>query len=181
MSQGAWPWRFKQLDEAFWEDDTRKTIGQRGCALTSVAMLLSGYGVKTPEGEDVNPENLNTWLNDNKGFADDGDISWDAIDKYTTKLRFTEFIGTYKYNFKEDKPLSLSVLDNYLDKCIPVIVLVARINEEGKRSVHWVLVTERQADRYIIKDPAKSGPYVTTTLSDYGNKIYAIRIYKERK
>ncbi|MEW6410154.1 MAG: C39 family peptidase [Nitrospirota bacterium] len=180
MSQGG-TWRREQLDEAFWKDGRIKTIGERGCALTAVAMLLGGYGVKTPEGGDVNPENLNTWLNNNKGFYKGGDIDWKAINTYTTKIRFTKFIGTYKYNFKEDKPLPTTMLNNYLDKCIPVIVLVARINERGERSGHWVLVTERQGDRYIIKDPAISGPVVTTTLSDYGNKIYAIRVYEEKK
>ena len=61
-----------------WKNDTLgfgdpgDTIGYVGCALTSVSMLLSGYGYSET------PKTLNEKLKDKQGFVSAG-IRWDVV------------------------------------------------------------------------------------------------------
>lgn len=53
------------------------TIAQCGCALASMSMLAQSYGVTTAvDGSDVNPGNMNAWLESNDGYAPGGNIKW---------------------------------------------------------------------------------------------------------
>ncbi len=54
------------------------TIGNKGCALTSMAMLFRGHN----NNMDVNPENLNDWIL-NAGFWYNGcNMWWSKMDEY---------------------------------------------------------------------------------------------------
>ncbi len=66
---------FKQCDPR-WTDDKvgsgGRTMCQAGCAVTCLAMALSGIG------QDYTPRTLNKWLKDNGGY--DGDaIIWGSV------------------------------------------------------------------------------------------------------
>jgi hypothetical protein len=68
---------------AFAQDDPRwrsvrlgpstDSLGDEGCAVTSAAMVIAFYGIKT------NPLQLNTFLTKAGGFSDDGLIHWSRV------------------------------------------------------------------------------------------------------
>ena len=77
---------FLQTDERWKNDiyaggerdvlDCGTTIEECGCALTSMAMLLRGYGIsKGATGEEIQPKSLNAYLLQNQTCTDDGCIS----------------------------------------------------------------------------------------------------------
>ena len=70
---------FSQIDPA-WSGQkmgaTQSTIGPKGCATTSVAMLLR------LRGADVDPGKLNAWLNKNGGYTSDLSLDWSKAVKY---------------------------------------------------------------------------------------------------
>ena len=60
--------------------DPKDTIGYVGCALTSVSMLLSGYGFSET------PQSLNQKLKARQGFVDSG-IRWDVVSQVHPEVR----------------------------------------------------------------------------------------------
>src|SRR6186997_1176771 len=60
--------------------DAGDTIGYVGCALTSVAMLLSGYGFSET------PRTLNQKMKEKQGFVSAG-IRWDIVSQVHPEVR----------------------------------------------------------------------------------------------
>lgn len=57
-----------------------KTICQVGCLMSSVSMVLKGFGKKL-DGQESTPDSLNEWLKKNGGYASGDLFVWSAIDK----------------------------------------------------------------------------------------------------
>ena len=54
----------------------RNTICKEGCAMSSLAMALAGYGYELPGGIAPNPGTLNRWLIEHDGYrCDEGDCN----------------------------------------------------------------------------------------------------------
>ncbi len=52
-------------------------MSQKGCAITSAAMLLDYLGVQTlPNGEELNPGTLNEYLRTEPDGFDSADVKW---------------------------------------------------------------------------------------------------------
>ncbi|MBD3241045.1 MAG: hypothetical protein GF331_10710, partial [Chitinivibrionales bacterium] len=62
FSQSDAPWGTETIG------NSGQTVANVGCAITSSAMLLRYYGIRTPEGQDVTPLNFLAWLEANNGF-----------------------------------------------------------------------------------------------------------------
>jgi SH3 domain-containing protein/peptidase C39-like protein len=137
--------------------DSGDTIGYVGCALTSVAMLLSGHGY--PE----NPKTLNQKLKNVKGFAGAG-IYWGAVSQIYPHV-------TVKSNIScttSDAPLNL--IDAAIAAGQPAIVQVDHSNAPGIQT-HWVVLYGKKSDDYLMLDP---WPYQTDiTKEDLLMKRYA--------
>ncbi|HAG50943.1 MAG TPA: hypothetical protein DCL42_06350, partial [Deltaproteobacteria bacterium] len=154
------------------------TIADKGCALTSMGMVLDRY--------DKNPINLPSLLNTTlkysylfkfKGYKEDGAVYWDAVNYITggqVKFKDEEALDGHWIN-NVQQSLSKSEIDQYLDKCSPVVVKVKRIRKDGSWGWHWVVVTGKSETDYKINDPA--GDY--NFLSQYGD-IYSIRAYENQ-
>ena len=75
---------FSALDPT-WADDpiidedgvTQGTIRTIGCVMTSATMVLKYYGVDTDPGQ------LNSWLNENDGYASGGSLYWNKPAEYS--------------------------------------------------------------------------------------------------
>ncbi len=136
------------------------TIKQKGCALTSAAMVLSYHGVN------VEPSTLNTWLinyidgkGNPRGYDSSGNIYWNAISAYAHSVGKTvNFLGTG------------GNLENSICTYGPQIVSV---NSKS----HWVTPTGRDADKttYLINDP--NGGVATTLAVRYNNIYGDIRLF----
>ncbi len=102
-----------------------KRIGNRGCAITSCAMLLNKMGIVVPvTGDSVTPLNLLKWLEKNNGL-DGADLIWGAISAFSQKS-YEENPNQPSMLFTGHQITDVDSIENYLSSGIPVITRVKR-------------------------------------------------------
>ena len=137
--------------------DPEDTIGYVGCALTSVAMLLSGHGYSET------PKTLNQRLKNVSGFVSAA-IRWGAVSQIYPNVTLKAYIPCST----SDAPLAQ--IDAALAEGQPAIVQVDSSPAEGIQT-HWVVVYAKKGDDYLMLDP---WPYQTDlTKEDLLMKRYA--------
>jgi peptidase C39-like protein/SH3 domain-containing protein len=127
--------------------DPSDTIGYVGCALTSVAMLLSGHGYTET------PKTLNQKLKNVDGFVGAG-IRWGAVSQIYPKVALKAFIPCST----SDAPLAQ--INAELAAGQPAIVQVDYSNDPGIQT-HWVLLYAQKGDDYLMLDPWPYQPDIT--------------------
>ncbi len=138
--------------------DPGDTIGYVGCALTSVAMLLSGHGyVETPK-------TLNKKLQSVGGFASAG-IRWGSVSQIVPQISVKSNISCNN----TDAPLGL--IDSSIAAGQPVIVMVDSTPAPGLLT-HWVVLYAKEGSDYLMLDP---WPYQT----DVKKKTYLMPRYSQ--
>ena len=181
-SQGDPAWRdilydfYKKLSKngkIILQPEYHYKIREKGCALTCMAMVLKSAGF------DYDPLILNEAMNRDGYWGKNdwgnwtGAVIWEAVNYYASpvfKNDIPTFIGTHKHNWIKRIPIQTAFVDNYLKRCDYVIVLV-----ENGNSNHWVLVTDKKDNQYMILDPGNSN---NKTLNFYNNTIYRAVIYE---
>lgn len=167
-------------------DFTNKTISQKGCALTSLAMILNYHGATTTPDtyESTNPFTLNEWLKGTSGYAISpkylGNILWEKIDNYSNKVSYfklAELTSLQTFDCtRGNLDWCKTVLDNDLIAGRPVIIYTRFTTAT---STHFVVATGKIDDSWYINDPLKLPPprITPTKLSDYpyGNIIFGLR------
>ncbi len=149
-------------------DSSQTTIGQKGCALTCLTMLLTAYGV------DTDPGRFEQFMSPRYIDSVKGDVNWRGLRELPANsiIQYWKPLGRGLDSSKVT--VALSKLDPYLNACNPLIVQVA--NPPTTLNNHWVVVTGKNAQgKYTIADP---GYRNRTTLDAYNNAIYAVRIFK---
>jgi SH3 domain-containing protein/peptidase C39-like protein len=137
--------------------DQGDTIGYIGCALTSVAMLLSGHGYAET------PKTLNQKLKNVHGFAG-ASIYWGAVSQVYPHVTVRSNISC----INNDAPLNL--IDAAIASGQPAIVQVDHSNAPGIQT-HWVVLYGKKDNDYLMLDP---WPYQTdVTKEDLLMKRYA--------
>ncbi|MBI5297760.1 MAG: SH3 domain-containing protein [Chloroflexi bacterium] len=129
--------------------DPGDTIGYVGCALSSVAMLLSGHGFAET------PKSLNEKLKGVGGFAGAG-IRWSAVTQLYPQVTLQSFIPCAT----SDAPLAQ--IDAALAAGQPAIVMVDNSPAAGLQT-HWMLLYARKGDDYLMLDP---WPYQTDVTKE---------------
>ena len=124
--------------------DKSDTIGYVGCALTSVAMLLSGHGFEE------SPKSLNQRLKNVKGFVGAG-IRWAAVSQLYPKVVLKAYIPSM------DSAAPLAQIDASLAAGQPAIVMVDSAPTAGVQT-HWVVLYKKKQGDYLMLDP---WPYQT--------------------
>ena len=159
-------------------------IRRKGCALTTLAMMLKHFG------KDETPGTLVAKMTPRFINSRTGEILWDSYVSSLKDFVFGREDGVYPRAVKDSKgrriktvsgkdsldfskaqPVALSKLDDLLKKCVPVSALV--VNPDYN-SNHFVTVIRKNGDDYDILDPGAS----RTKLSEYKNSngtIYGIR------
>lgn len=139
-------------------------IGRWGCAMTSAAMVFNYHNItKLPDGQELNPKNLNTWLkNEPDGYVGNGLINWLALTRLSKKAKsqnsnFLYDALEYKRTNEEDKELFKESIDNN----IPVI-----FGEPG----HFVVGKGYDDSSIKINDPF----YNRLDLSEYGESFISM-------
>lgn len=127
--------------------DPSDTIGYVGCALTSVAMLLSGHGYAET------PKTLNKKLKDVQGFASAG-IRWGAVSQIYPNVTLKAYIPCST----SDAPLAQ--IDAAIAAGQPAIVQVDANNAPGIQT-HWVVIYGKKGDDYLMLDPWPYQPDIT--------------------
>jgi hypothetical protein len=154
---------YSQQDPKWKEDilgfgDPGDTIGYVGCALTSVAMLVSGHGfVETPK-------TLNQKLKNVNGFVSAG-IRWDMVSQIYPQINVKSNIACGS----TDAPLGL--IDASIAAGQPVIVMVDSTPAPGLLT-HWVVLYAKEGSDYLMLDP---WPYQT----DIAKKTYLMPRYSQ--
>ncbi len=116
-----------------------ETIGHVGCALTSVAMLVSGHGY--PE----TPKTLNAKLKARGGFVDAA-IIWGAVTSIYPQIVYRSLV------LCRDTAAPLAQIDASIAKGQPVLVEVDSSPKAGLQT-HWVALYKKQGDDYLMLDP----------------------------
>ncbi|HKY55637.1 MAG TPA: SH3 domain-containing protein [Anaerolineales bacterium] len=129
-------WKGDKLGFGKQESDT---IGYIGCALTSVAMMLSGHGYTET------PKTLNKKLQSVDGFAGAG-IRWYQVSQLYPQIRINSII---KCN---DTPAPLAQIDAALAAGQPAIVQVDSTAAPGVLT-HYVVLYARKGNDYLMLDP----------------------------
>jgi hypothetical protein len=125
------------------------TLGDQGCAVTSAAMVVSFYGIKT------DPLQLNNFLTRAGGLSDDGLIEWDRVPAIAPAYLRLAYNGNASYE----------LIDSNLLKKNPVIAFI-RLSDGG---YHFVVIVGKEGHNYLIRDPATSPfrrPYPLSRLTD---------------
>lgn len=151
---------FRQGDPR-WRDDllgwTDGTLGAQGCAVSSAAMVLNFYGVKT------DPQQLNWYLSANAGYTNEGWLYWErAADLAPNRVR----------HVYEDLP-SYFLIDWNLAKGNPVIVRL----RFPSGMTHFVVIAGKNGFDYLICDPGSGASKGCYPLKELGTKIEALRFY----
>ena len=121
-----------------------ETIGHVGCALTSVAMLVSGHGY--PE----TPKTLNAKLKARGGYVDAA-IIWGAVTGIYPQIVYRTLV------LCRDTNAPLAQIDASIAAGQPVLVEVDSSPQTGLQT-HWVVLYKKQGDDYLMLDP---WPYPT--------------------
>ncbi len=119
--------------------DPGDTLGMYGCALTSVAMLLSGHGYSET------PKTLNEKLKAANGFVSSG-IRWDVVSKVHPQITLKEQVAC------ENTDAPLAKIDAALAAGQPVVVRVDSSPAPGLQW-HYVMVYARKGNDYLMLDP----------------------------
>lgn len=127
--------------------DPEDTIGYVGCALTSVAMLLSGHGYSET------PKTLNQKLKNVQGFVSAA-IRWGSVSQVYPNV-------TVKSNIScTTSPAPLELIDAAIASGQPAIVQVDSSPASGIQT-HWVVLYAKKSDDYLMLDPWPYQPDIT--------------------
>lgn len=164
IKQTGGSWGGQVYDSADIWSPVKPTISDWGCALTSAAMILNFYGInKFPDGTDINPGTLNSWLKTEKdGYVENGFVNWLAIS------RLSKIAGKSDNNPKfKDKSLELQINNN--DKDLLSKDIKNYQPDILDLSNHFVVAKGISGDTFEINDPY----YDYTNLKDgYEDKFY---------
>lgn len=141
-----------------WSSPAPPTIHRWGCAITSVAMNFLFQGVdKTPDGSEVNPNSINSWLQlEEDGYVNGGHVNWWALRRFTRLAH--NLYGSPILDFRKNSSFNTKLLNAHLEKNQPDIIGV-------KQGGHFVVATGRSAASHFINDPR----YPFTELSSYNS------------
>ena len=141
LSQRDPAWKDLPYDNAsVWAGAQANTIERWGCAITSVAMVLKEYGVKMPNGDEANPDKINSWLlSQPDGYVGNGLLNWLAISRMTRESRESGNSDKDLEFTKSFDPPS----DDLAAGLFPII-------DEGG---HFVTLYDQSDDSYLLNDP----------------------------
>ena len=132
------PWGSQQYDH---QTDAKTTIADVGCAMTTIAMSL-GY-----EHLQMNPLDLNKFMNDNNDYTANGGVKWEDTVKDVSGGTL-QFVRRNPYLSSTN---GLAVANAYLDEIVCTKRYPAIVGVDGDK--HYVLVTGKISGRFTIIDP----------------------------
>ena len=132
-----------------------KSVGDIGCLVTSIAMLIEKSNVMNP----INPFNPGTFveqLNKNGGFDRDGNLQYSAINKVVPNF---EYGGRIELKGKT-KLEKLKKINEYQSKGYYLAVEV-----KGDTGQHWVAVLSVNGNNINMADPGSDGNIMWNTYN----------------
>ena len=148
---------WKQSDPA-WKDitigSTSKTIGDVGCLVTSVSMLIAKSGVATTVDGEFNPGTFVQKLNQTGGFTG-ALLLWNAVSNAAPNFVFQNKVSIGGQTQQQ----KLETIQNLLNQGYYVVAQV-----KGYDGEHWVAIDGIDGNRVLMMDP---GSQSTDMWSQY--------------
>lgn len=167
LKQTSNPWKSQVYDSANKWAPTNSTINSWGCALTSGAMILKYHGInKLPNGTNLNPGTLNSWLKSQKdGYIGTGWVNWLALSRLSKLAKSINNITAFdalQYNRTGigDKNKLTADINNLLPDILEV-------------PGHFIVAKGINGATFNINDPY----YNINTLNDYSNTFSTLGTY----
>lgn len=126
--------------------NTNSTIGDIGCLVTSISILIEKSGVSTPMVP-FNPGTFVEDLNKKGGFDSNGNLQYAAVNKVVPEFKYVGNVNL-RNKTREEK---LSIISQYYNQGYHLTVEVKGATEGNQ---HWVAVTGVNGNNIIIVDPA---------------------------
>lgn len=126
--------------------NTNSTIGDIGCLVTSISILIEKSGVSTPMVP-FNPGTFVEALNKKGGFDSNGNLQYAAVNKVVPEFKYVGKVNL-RNKTREEK---LTTISQYYNQGYYLTVEVKGATEGNQ---HWVAVTGINGNNIIIVDPA---------------------------
>jgi hypothetical protein len=174
LSQNASPWSGLPYD------DTNKTIGQEGCYLTDVTMLINYYAGAAVTSPDLLDKFLSSDFDASGNLI--GYVSKNGEDGSVNELEVLKYAETkgVSLQWNGTVPFDSSVVNAYLQQGSPVLVSVS-VPFSGESDNHWVIVTGQTTvngtPTYSIIDPSSTYGASPDTLLRYNNQSGFMSIF----
>lgn len=166
----------KAKDPDFTPDWCGTTIEQCGCALTSVATIMSLFQLVTmPDGSELNPQTVNEWFNrqatkTNKGWVSQGyiygDVVWTAVNQLSGEIAKAR-PGTPTVRFARIGTGSDEEIKTELQAGRFVVLEVPG---------HFIAAVGVQGDKILINDPYYRD---RKTLDVYAGKVKSSVLFEQ--
>ena len=129
--------------------NTNSTIGNIGCLVTSIAILIEKSGVPTPNIEPFNPGTFVEALNKNGGFDKRGNLYYGPISKVVPNFKY---VGNVNLRGKSRNE-KLALITQYVNAGYFV---TEEVKGATPGNQHWVAVTGVNGNNVIMVDPASN-------------------------
>lgn len=152
VSESLTPFR---QDDGRWKEDhlgtSDCTVGSSGCVLTCIASAVSG------ESGAATPGQWNQVFSDHQVYDKQGNLQWAELEK----------LDGFQVQVFSDASGEL------LEECLEAgHYPIVRVRRPVTGSSHYILIVGAEGGEYLCMDTLEDG---VTRLSDYGNRIYAVR------
>ena len=129
--------------------NTNSTIGNIGCLVTSIAILIEKSGVPTPNIEPFNPVTFVEALNKNGGFDETGNLYYGPISNVVPNFKY---VGNVNLRGKSRNE-KLALITQYVNAGYFV---TEEVKGATPGNQHWVAVTGVNGNNVIMVDPASN-------------------------
>ena len=129
--------------------NTNSTIGNIGCLVTSIAILIEKSGVPTPNIEPFNPGTFVETLNKNGGFDERGNLYYGPISNVVPNFKY---VGNVNLRGKSRNE-KLALITQYVNAGYFV---TEEVKGATPGNQHWVAVTGVNGNNVIMVDPASN-------------------------
>lgn len=129
--------------------NTNSTIGNIGCLVTSIAILIEKSGVPTPNIETFNPGTFVEALNKNGSFDERGNLYYGPISKVVPNFKY---VGNVNLRGKS-RSEKLALIIQYVNAGYFV---TEEVKGATPGNQHWVAVTGVNGNSVIMVDPASN-------------------------
>lgn len=148
--------------------NTNSTIGDIGCLVTSIAILIEKSGVNTT----ISPFNPGTFveaLNKNGGFDGNGNLQYVSVNKAVPGFKY---VGNVNLRGKT-RSEKLALIHQYFNQGY---YITTEVKGATPGSQHWVAVTGFNGNNIIIVDPASDRTDMWSTYES--SKISQFNYFK---
>lgn len=129
--------------------NTNSTIGNIGCLVTSIAVLIEKSGVPTPNIEPFNPGTFVEALNKNGGFDGSGNLQYAPISKVVPNFKY---VGNVNLRGKS-RSEKLALITQYVNAGYFV---TEEVKGATPGNQHWVAITGVNGNNVTMVDPASN-------------------------